>query len=389
LFFLKYIDRQLVWGYLKSYFICLISLLSLYVVVDLFTNLDEFTHGKHGLLAIVEHIGTYYGFKLTYIFDRLSEAIALLAAMFTVAWMQASNELLPLLSAGVSTRRVVLPVLFSACLMIAVAMLNQELIIPRIGDKLLADRDDPMAQKEVLVPGAFEPNGLHLEGRYGVPKEKIIVDFHCWIPQGIARGMMHFTAKQAQYFPKAPDAPCGGGGWLMTDTQPLLSPPGQAARDAARDRPGEAIPWDRPDILEVLEGTGKYFMHVQDVDFDVITRNAKWFNFASTWQLYLELQKPDSTRLSGMAVTFHARLTRPILAFLLVILGLSVILRDQNRNVFINAGMCLVLCGVFFGAFFTCKQLGDNDYLSPTLAAWLPVLIFGPLAFVMFDAVHT
>jgi lipopolysaccharide export system permease protein len=120
-----------------------------------------------------------------------------------------------------------------------------------------------------------------------------------------------------------------------------------------------------------------------------VTRNPKWFNFASTWQLYLELQKPDSTRLSSMAVTFHARLTRPILALLLVVLGLSVILRDQNRNVFINAGMCLVLCGVFFGAFFTCKQLGDSDYLSPTLAAWLPVLGFGPLAFVMFDAVHT
>jgi lipopolysaccharide export system permease protein len=88
-------------------------------------------------------------------------------------------------------------------------------------------------------------------------------------------------------------------------------------------------------------------------------------------------------------VLFHMRLTRPILGLILVFMGLSVILTDQNRNVFISAGLCLVLCGVFFAAIFAAKYLGDNDIISPALAAWLPVLGFGPVAFVMFDAVHT
>jgi lipopolysaccharide export system permease protein len=74
---------------------------------------------------------------------------------------------------------------------------------------------------------------------------------------------------------------------------------------------------------------------------------------------------------------------------ILVYIGLGVILRDQTRNVFISAGMCLVLCAIFFGACLTCQYLGNNEHLAPALAAWLPVLGFGPLAFVMFDAVHT
>jgi lipopolysaccharide export system permease protein len=45
----------------------------------------------------MEHILKYYGIKTMQIFDRLCEAIVLLAAMFTVAWMQRSNELAPLL----------------------------------------------------------------------------------------------------------------------------------------------------------------------------------------------------------------------------------------------------------------------------------------------------
>ena len=90
-----------------------------------------------------------------------------------------------------------------------------------------------------------------------------------------------------------------------------------------------------------------------------------------------------------MAVLFHSRLTRPILGMILVFLGLSVILRDQNRNVFISAGLCLVLCALFFAVGVGCKHLGEMEILSPALAAWLPVLLFGSLSFALFDAIHT
>src|SRR5439155_7500893 len=110
---------------------------------------------------------------------------------------------------------------------------------------------------------------------------------------------------------------------------------------------------------------------------------------ASTTRLYQELQRPESNRLAAMAVLFHARIVRPILGLLLVFMGLAVILRDQNRNVIISSGQCLILCGVFFVACYSCKMLGENDILSPALAAWLPVLGFGPAAVVLFDAMHT
>src|SRR4051812_29038943 len=114
----KHIDRLMIQGYFKSYAVCLISLLSLYVVVDLFTNLDDFIHhNSSGLRPVVERIVSFYGYRVPQFFDRLCEAIVLLAAMFTVAMMQRNNEQIPLLSAGVSTQRIVAPVLCSACFM--------------------------------------------------------------------------------------------------------------------------------------------------------------------------------------------------------------------------------------------------------------------------------
>ena len=81
------LDRMLFVSFLRSYVIVLVSLLSLYVVIDLFTNLEGFTQ-PGGLQETVANIARYYGVRVCQIFDRLSEAICLLAAMFTVAWMR-------------------------------------------------------------------------------------------------------------------------------------------------------------------------------------------------------------------------------------------------------------------------------------------------------------
>ncbi len=363
------IDRLLVRSYLKAYLVCLVSLLSLYVVVDLFTNVDDFTEHHHGLAPVLKHIGSYYGYKITQIFDRLCEAIILLAAMFTVAMIQRNNEMLPLLSAGVSTQRVVRPVLISASAMLGLTIANQELVVPRVAAYLFNSRDDPNGEKDIEVHHAYEPNGIHITGERASRGQMLVKKFSCLIPEGVGHDMVHLVANEAYYYP--PGEARHTGGWLLTGTQPA-----------------ELENWKNSAVLEPLD-SGKYFLHTREVNFETITRNKTWFTYASTATIFTELGRSDTSRLASMAVLFHTRLTRPILGLLLVFMGLSVILRDQNRNVFISTALCLGLCAVFFGACFTSKFLGDGEYLSPALAAWLPVLCFGPLAFVLFDAIHT
>ena len=364
---LKLIDRQLVRSYVKSYAVCLVSLISLYIVIDLFNNIDEFAQQGNGFFASLGHIAHYYGYMSAHIFDRLSEAIVLLAAMFTVAWLQRNNELLPQLSAGVSTRRVVRPVLLSACALVFVNVANQEILIPNLRPVI---RDDPNGEKRMSVQGTFDSNGVHLKGETATRREQCVQKFMCTIPEAVGNGsLVVLQAREARYVP--PGEGEYTGGWLLSGTQPA-------------EVPG----WTRTDILAMID-PGKFFLRSPDVDFDVLTRDRKWFYLVSTWRLYQELDRASSTRRASMAVFFHMRLTRPLLGMILVVLGLSVILRDQNRNVFISAGMCLVLCAVFFGAGLGTKYLGDHEFLAPALAAWLPVFVFGPLAVVQFDAIHT
>src|SRR5262249_39903149 len=215
---LTQIDRLLIRAYLKAYLVCLTSLLGLYIVVDLFTNLDEFTSKHHSSSGIVNHVGFYYGNHVALIFDRLCEAIVLLAGMFTIAWMQRNNELLPLLSAGVSTRRVVQPVLLSGFFMLTLATLNQELHIPHIARNLTNQKEDPYGDAPQPVQPMFEANGIHIHGNKALRKEHKIQEFYVTIPQGIFKNMLHLSAKEAVYIAQTGDP--RSGGWLLLNTVP-------------------------------------------------------------------------------------------------------------------------------------------------------------------------
>jgi lipopolysaccharide export system permease protein len=365
---MKTLDRLVVAAYARSYVICLASLLSLYIVIDLFTNLEAFFQGQgfwQGLIGM----GRYYVYQSSEIFDRLCEPILLLAGTFTVAWMQRNNELLPLLSAGVPTRRVLWPVFVGSMIFIGVGIANQELVIPRIADMLVRSRDNMDGKRELLAQATYDSNGVHVEGNTARRFNRSVKLFNCTIPDAQGNGLVHLAAQEAFYVP--PGEGQFTGGWMLIDTAPA-----------------EVPEWDNPKLARMV-APGRWFLYTRDIDFEMLTRNGSWYMFFSTMRLNELLHRSDTRRMESMAVLFHMRLTRPLVAFLLVAMGLAVILRDPQRHVFISAGWCMVLCAVFFGAVYGCKFLGDHEMLPPALAAWLPVIIFGPAAFVMFDAIYT
>ena len=77
----------------------------------------------------------------------------------------------------------------------------------------------------------------------------------------------------------------------------------------------------------------------------------------------------------------HTRVVQPFLDLALFFLGLPLVLTRENRNILIAGGWCLLLVLVYFLVVITCQTLGNIGYLvSPSLAAWLPLMIFAPAA---------
>jgi len=356
-------------NYVRNYAIVFICLMTLYVVLDLFTNLNDFANNRNGFGSVVLHIVGYYSVQITVIFNALCEAITLLAAAFTIAWMQRSNELLPQLSAGVPTQRVIRPVIIGVIITSAFGPLNTEIIIPRVADMLTVPRDDPQRLKPTQVRGSFDQTTKeHYVGAEAYRNDLKVMQFEYTSNADTTSGLVHLTAAEAVYVPKSKD-PLSGG-WRLLNTKP------------------ETLSVKPPENLVPIV-PGQYFLKTNEIDFDAVTRRATWFVFAPTSRLWNLLQKPEAGRQSQIAVLFHMRLTKPLTALLMVLLGLAVILRDQNRHVFISAGYCLIVLAMFYALTMGAKYLGDRDILPPPLAAWLPVMIFGPAVLAQFDAIHT
>ncbi|HVK10014.1 MAG TPA: LptF/LptG family permease [Gemmataceae bacterium] len=365
------LDRMLFAAFIRAYLICLTSTLSLYVIVDLFTNIDDFFQEGRRVTEVLGHILSYYGYRSVQYYDRLCEALALLAAMFTVAWTQRSNELIPMLSAGVSVHRFLRPIFLGAALMLVVGVLNQEFLIPRISPMLMTERDDPDGARDVLVQGCYDPNKVHIDGFKAYRKSRTVEKFSVTLPVTAKSEMRHLTAERAEYIPREEGKELSGG-WEMRGAVP----PDLTGRK-----------YD-PAMIRMID-PGKYFLWVEEATFDRVTQGQKSQAYSSSETVYELMQRTDAGRMNGLAVMFHMRIVRPFVGLLLVVMGLSIILRDQTRHVFISAGLCLAMCAIFFAVVFGGRFMGLADYVSPALAAWLPVLVFGPIAVALYDAIHT
>jgi len=80
-----------------------------------------------------------------------------------------------------------------------------------------------------------------------------------------------------------------------------------------------------------------------------------------------------------MHATIHSRLTQPVLDMSLLFLALPVLLIRGERNVFKAIGLCGL---ILFGFLFVCyaSQFAGANSGMPVLGAWLPMMIFVPIA---------
>jgi lipopolysaccharide export system permease protein len=363
------LDRMFLLTYFRSYLIVCSCLIGLYAVLDLFTHLDDFVNRPGGFGAVIAHIVSYYGYRVPQVFDLMAELLTLGAAAFSVSWMLRNNELLPQLSAGIPTRRAIRPIILGATFTLCLSPLNQEFLIPEVADQLMMQRDDPEGARAQVLMGAFDSkSGVHLEGMAGFRKDRKVDRLNVTFPETSPSGMLHLTAEEAVYVPKSDD-PLSGG-WLLIRTVP------------------DSFDGPLPSNVTAL-GTGRLFLKVEDADYDAVCRGGTWYVYASTTRLREMLIDPEPRRRGKMAVLFHTRLTRPLVGAIMVVLGMSMILWNPNRHIIISAGLCLAMAGGVFLFTLACKYLGDQDLFPAPLAAWMPVIIFGPIAVVSFDSVHT
>jgi lipopolysaccharide export system permease protein len=386
---MRILDTERYKSFLKAYVICFIALVGLYIVIDAFNKLDEFTEVTEGTVELLRYMGWYYSIRVCLFFDELCGVMTMMAAIFTVTWMQRNNELLAMLAAGISAHRVIRPVLVSAILVSLCAVANQECVLPRFGEELQKEPDDD-GKVKVRVSSRYDINGILIHGKDGDRASQTIMPFNASLPVAAFDTQVELNAKQGRYIPESDTSSPLHGGWLLRGATVTPADLAIEQNQLLIKVDDESLkryppPLDKP---PVVGGTALFLK--TNLSFAAVTRNRRWFEFARTPDLITALSDPvnDPEKIE-IAVALHARLLRPFLSFTLLCLSLPLVMGGDSRNMFINLGMSLGTSAIFYGVCFLGRFLGNNSVISPEVAAWAPLIGFGTLAVARWDTIRT
>jgi lipopolysaccharide export system permease protein len=376
---MKILDRYVAKSFIIGYVIAFCVLIGLRIITDLFIKLDEFTeHAELSTFAIIKNVFIFYGLNCTLYFRDFAGMITAVAAAFSFGRMVRSNELVAVMASGISLKRIIAPVVFLALLFTGLLVIDQELIIPPLADKLVRSHDDLPGQESYDVRFISDGNGSLINSqKFDVGTRTLhnpsILLRRLTDRAGVWEIIGSINAE------KAIDKD-NNGRWNLFSWDPKtdeLLEYGLLEKVGARAAP-ERIEYYGSDIT------------AKDIP---VRRKSEHKTLLSSIQLSrLERQKTQIRDLAQLSSQKHFRITDPIINLVMLMLSLPLLVCRDPKSMKSAVMISFAITGACFITTFVCKILATEvvfDRVVPALWAWLPVFIFLPIAFIELDSMKT
>lgn len=156
---MKKIDGYIAVTFVGPFLLCLVGLVGLFVVIDFFANVDEFA--RESIIQTLRWAAVYYVLCIPWYLVQIMPVLTVLPAVICLLRLQRTNELCAIRAAGTSARRSAAPILVCSALVMVLAGLNQELLVPALREPLgLAERKAREADKpKVGLSHAVDKSG--------------------------------------------------------------------------------------------------------------------------------------------------------------------------------------------------------------------------------------
>ena len=147
------IDRYLLRNFLGVFAVFFISFFGLFVVGDTVNNFSEILRYSESNGGVLQAISKYYGLRSLVFFDWMNPLLILVATMFTIATFRRHNEMTALMAAGIRNARMIRPLLLMSCLLVVLAVINRECVLPAFRQDLSSNLQDMQSNKtDTIVP---------------------------------------------------------------------------------------------------------------------------------------------------------------------------------------------------------------------------------------------
>ena len=369
------IDRYILRLFIKIFLICFVSFAGLFIVVDIFSNLEEImtlSEREGGLFWTV--VG-YYGPRALQIFDGMAPLLALVASIFALFLMQQGNELIAIQAGGISNRRVARPIFIATALVLIFSAVNREYWLPLFRVELAMNAQDLTGGGNHVMTFATDPEtGTQMRAKNVKPFEQVVEGVEFTFAESLPVYGKQLKAEIGQFLIEDEHHPPG---YLVSK---LVAAPKE--RTTSVDSLGQEVVLG-PDSEDWLE-PGQFFVCV-GLDARELALGDKLARFAPLSEMVARSRQPSLSYSNRSRVDIHQRIVQPFFDFSILLIGLPIVISRRERGLLMSVGLCVGLVVSMLLVTIAAQAMGASRMITPpALAAWLPLIIFVPLTLVTF-----
>ncbi len=381
---MRLLDRYVLKSFLYNYLISFVVLVGMYIVLDMVFKLDDIVEVKNqaaasesgSVFTVFRDLLDYYFYQMFPFFINLSPIIPVAAAAFTLVRLTRTNELVAMLAAGVPLLRIAAPIVLSCVVMTGLVAIVQEGIVPNIIPKLTRQTSDMGREtgKAFRVDSLQDARGNILRAARFVPGSSLnrpqIIELDVIFRNDQRQPTHHLRADRAEW-----DA--DKKSWKLTHgefTQGLLPEETRSAATPAAEYTSSITP-----------------------DEIALYRSRSYVDLLSTARINELLASPGGYGITDLLRVKHFRFTQYVFNnWLIVLLAIPCVMTREPTQLKRGVLKCMVYTGAFLGTVFMAQQLAGHppewfvwQQQWPALLAWMPTVIFFPLALVMLGRMET
>ncbi len=360
------LDRYVGGLFLAACATSLLLVVGLAVVLELASNLDWFETWEDGGRATTLTIVQYYILQLPFIYLQVAPFVTVVAGLFTVSRIVKHNETVAAMAAGVSAQRVIAPILLGGLAAAVFMFVLREVATETIGFKrdtlydILQEQRSERLFEEVFFRDDYGNVVRLREFRpaTGSPAVAEVRGLEATVRQAGATRLVSAARGVWTEFGDGLDWRLEGG---------LLEEVEVRSREHEIDRL-VGVEFSPEDVLVQIKSRERPL----ELSFSELDRLAR--------------RDPDNVSFQTL-MQYH--LTFPLANLVLLLVALPLMVGRERGKGFEGLVEGALLCVFYFCVEFVSRAMGMDGTLSPMVASWLPILLFGSLGAVMFESMRT
>ena len=350
---MRILDRYLVNRFTHSLLYCLCLFSLLFIVIDVFNNLDDFL--KSGV--DVQIIATYYLFSVPLILVQVVPMAVLVSILYVLGNLSRHNEISAMKASGVSSFHILAPYLFIGAVISFGIFLVSERVVPRtsitsasIMEGLIEKGKKKFQERSIQNATLFTKGNRMVYAREYELATDTLYDIVLFEDDPHRLLQTKIAAKKGAY---------EDGRWRFYDTI-----------EYRMNRRGE------------LDGEPRFSdritvdLEAKPSDFLRESLSVEYMNTKQLDEYIRHLQNVSRKLVQKMRVDFHYKIAFPFVSFVVMLIGAPLAMRADRGGALLGIGTSVAIVMLYYGINSVVLALGKGGHLPPVFSAWFSNLFF-------------